>query len=409
MSLQRWQTPAYVYRLDRIHAAHAALRAALPGPSDLFYSLKANPHPDLVRALAGMGCRAEISSPGELRNALDGGARPQDCLYTGPGKTTAEIAYALDGGVRRFSVESIGQLAALSDVATAKSIEVSCLLRVRAEPGSGSLTMSGRRSPFGIGLAYLLAHFSEFMHDQNVSVEGLHFFPVSAAADEPSLISSFETSVVAAQRVRDETGWEPSLLDLGGGFAAPYGVPGGLPVYPALRDRLEALLDEAFPHWRSGSPRIAFESGRYLVGTCGELQCAVTDIKSDGAATVVVLDAGINHLGGLSGLGKLLPLRTQPQRLEGTGETEADSEPVDVVGPLCTPADLLAKNVRIPNLSTGDVLRIPNVGAYGLTASLVGFLGRDLPLEVVLDGPDVISISTLSLQRHPVVLNGENR
>jgi len=400
----RWPTPAYVYRLDRLRTAHAGLRAVLPTPSTLYYSLKANPHPDLVRALTRLGCHAEISSRTELDNALDGGARPEDCLYTGPGKTVAEMAEAVRAGVRRFSVESIGQLDALSRVSTARSVEVSCLLRVRTDPASGSLSMSARRSQFGIRLDDLATRFERFRRRPGVVVEGLHFFPVSAAADETALIASFETSVRAAARLREATGWNPRLLDLGGGFAAPYGVPGEPPVYPNLRNRLEALLDQTFPHWRGGLPGIAFESGRYLVGPCGTLVCTVTDIKVDGAGGVVVLDAGINHLGGLSGLGKLLPLRTQPRRLPTADDTAAahDTTAVDVVGPLCTPADVLAKDVRIPGLAVGDAVEIPNVGAYGLTASLIGFLGRDLPLEVVLDGRREVSVTALSLRRRPV-------
>ena len=110
----RFGTPLYVYDLDRVAASYRDLRNSLPAGSTIFYSLKANPHPDIARALREARgwppCRAEVSSAGELAAALEAGFASGECLYTGPGKTESELVNAITEGVRQFSVESLTDL-----------------------------------------------------------------------------------------------------------------------------------------------------------------------------------------------------------------------------------------------------------------------------------------------------------
>jgi diaminopimelate decarboxylase len=169
------------------------------------------------------------------------------------------------------------------------------------------------------------------------------------------------------------------------------------PRYALLRAALEDALDEHFPYWRSGTPEIAFEAGRYLAGDCGELITSVTNVKQSRGQTFAIVDAGINTLGGMAGLGRLMPVAVTPDFAEQPTGTEA----VTLAGPLCTPGDLLARNVQIPAPEPGDILTIPNVGAYGLTASLVLFLGRPACCEVVTRGGEVVAASQLELCRVP--------
>jgi diaminopimelate decarboxylase len=187
------------------------------------------------------------------------------------------------------------------------------------------------------------------------------------------------------------------FLDIGGGFAAPYAVPGDRPRYNGLRVALEAALDEHFPLWRSGFPEIACESGRYLVGDCGELMTSVVNVKESRGQIFAIVDAGINTLGGMAGLGRLMPVGIKPD----VHEPPAGTQPVTLVGPLCTPGDVLARNVQLGLPAPGDVLTVPNVGAYGLTASLVLFLGRPAACEVVVRGEEVIAVSQLEFRRLP--------
>src|SRR5882724_192795 len=125
--LARFGSPLYVYQLDRIDAALADLSAALPRPSTLYYSVKANPHPELIRVLYAAGCRIEVSSEGEVRAATAAGVAAGACLYTGPAKTVSEIAFALRCGTTLFSIESVVDLSRVSRAAVEVGLPARCL------------------------------------------------------------------------------------------------------------------------------------------------------------------------------------------------------------------------------------------------------------------------------------------
>ncbi|WP_418153053.1 type III PLP-dependent enzyme [Actinoalloteichus caeruleus] len=390
--VRRYGSPLYVYRLDSARRAHADLRSALPEPSVLYYSVKANPHPLLVSALAAAGCRAETSSRGELDTALDRGFSPADCLYTGPGKTDDEIHHALSAGVRRFSAESAAELHRLGSAARALGTEAFVLLRVNGTAaGTTGLRMTGAASQFGVDEARVRAAPGEFLAVPGARLVGVHLYPLSNARDEASLIAAFRSSIALAARLRDDLGFPMGVVDLGGGFAAPYGGPGARPTYPALRQALEEDLDARFPGWRAGRVEVAFESGRYLVGDSGLLAVTVRDVKTSRGQVFVVVDAGINHLGGMSGLGRLARAGITPE------PAGAPTTTASLVGPLCTPADVLGRGVAVPEVGVGGLLSIPNVGAYGLSASLLAFLSRPVPAEVVVDGGAVVAATRARL------------
>ncbi|MEH1016747.1 alanine racemase [Micromonospora sp. CPCC 206060] len=395
-------SPLYVYDLDRLRAARRDLRATLPEQFDIFYSLKANPHPEIVRALrTGEGdCRAEVCSLGELAAALEAGHPADRILYGGPGKTTAELAWACAQGVREFSVESLGDLRRVGAVATAHGITVDCLLRINSDSSAAttSIRMTGTPSQFGVDAETLPELMPQFRAVPGTRIVGLHFYPLSNARDEESLIAEFRQSIATAARIEAEHDLPLRFLDIGGGFAAPYTVPGDRPVYAKVRAELADALDLHLPQWRSGTPQLAVESGRYLAGDCGELFTTVTNIKTSRGRKFLVLDAGINTLGGMAGLGRLLPLSVTVQRT-GTDGTEKAT----LAGPLCTPGDLLGRDVTVPaDLVPGDVVRVPNIGGYGLSASLVTFLSRPAPVEVFVSGGEVVAATRLETNRVPV-------
>lgn len=392
----RFGSPLYVYDLDKVAAAHDDLKAALPDGVTRYFSLKANPHPEIGRTLRERGARAEISSTGELDAAFAAGFDAAEILYTGPGKTPDELAVALDAGVRTFSVESLSDLRHVGDAATVRGVVADCLIRVNSAESGGttSIRMTGTPSQFGIDSETLPALMPELSAVPGTRLAGVHLFSLSNAKDEGSLIAEFRHTAATAARLREETGMPIGLLDLGGGFAAPYLSHGERTFYAGLRAALEEVLDGYFPGWRDGTPRVAVESGRYLVGDCGELVCTVVNVKESRGRRFVILDAGINVLGGMSGLGRLLPITVGVDAAPGE-----PTEPATLVGPLCTPGDILGRNVDVPRLNPGDVVTIPNAGAYGMTASLVMFLGRPAPAEIVVHGGEVVSISRVEFHR----------
>ncbi|MET9696470.1 type III PLP-dependent enzyme [Streptomyces sp. NPDC006529] len=402
--VRRYGSPLYVYDLARAERAAADLRAALPGGSHLYYSLKANPHPELVRTLRLAGCRPEICSTGELAAALAAGFDGADCLYGGPGKTAQELGEALAAGVRTFSVESPADLRRVGAAARARGVTARCLLRINgAGAGAGvGLRMTGGASQFGHDIADGLPDVDEFTVD-GTELWGLHFFPLTNAADPRGLLAEAVASLRTAAALEAHWGRPLRMLDLGGGFACPYAAPGQRPLYHALRAPLEAALDEHLPGWRERL-ELAFESGRYLVGDSGRLVCTVTEVKESRGTAYGVLDSGINHLGGLSGVGRLPSLRAEPLHLAdpASGTDEPPARRVALVGPLCTPADVISRAAEAVPPRPGALLAVPNVGAYGATASLLGFLSRPAPAEITVRDGRVVSADRLTLTREPL-------
>ncbi|MFJ3446467.1 type III PLP-dependent enzyme [Streptomyces sp. NPDC086081] len=381
-------TPAYVYDLAAVRHNHTLLRAALPRRSGLYYSLKANPHPVLLAELRRCGTRAEVCSTGELRAAVDAGWSAQDILYTGPGKRDAELAEALDRGVLLFSVDTPYALDQLDRLAGERAVRVRALLRVNDDqpvPGQG-LAMTGVPSQFGADTSWILDEPERFGGRAHTVVAGLHLYMGTNLTRADDLLTQFTRSVRTARRITEALapyGMQLDILDLGGGFGAPFASAGSTVDLSALRPRLETLLDTEVSDWRTGATEVVFESGRYLVGTAGTLVTAVLDVKRSHGRDVVVLESGINHLGGMSGLRRLPPLQPHLVTAQATGRGGPLS--ALVTGPLCTPLDVWARSAELPGLRPGDRVAVPNTGAYGLYASLVAFLGHPLPAEIVHD------------------------
>jgi diaminopimelate decarboxylase len=397
----RFGTPLYVYELDRVTAAYWDLRNSLPPGLIIYYSFKANPHPDIARALREAercpSCRAEVSSVGELFAALEAGFAADECLYTGPGKTESELTTAIAEGVRLFSVESLTDLTRAGSVAQRMGTVIDCLLRINSVSSgtATSIRMMGKPSQFGIDSETLETLLPRLRVVPGTRIVGAHFFSQSNARDESSLLSELQQSVITAARLQARLNLRMQVLDIGGGFAAPYAVPGERPVYRRLRTELGDTLDKHFPDWRSGMPQVICESGRYLVADCGELVSSVINIKESRGNRFVILDAGINAIGGMAGLGRLMPLAVLPDDRYGPDELDAAT----LVGPLCTPGDVLSRNVRLHTNGVGDIVTVPNAGAYGVTASLMNFLSRPAPYEVVLRGGQVQTVSQLRVHR----------
>lgn len=403
---RHYGTPLYVYDVGEIRSAYQALIDCLPEKSRLYYSLKANPHEALAAELRRLGCNAEVSSPGESEAALVAGYQPEQILYTGPGKTSYEITCALKSGISHFSIESYGDMRRLEAAASALGMIASCLIRINIdEPMKGfGLSMGGGVSQFGIDASRLIRSAGEFRDTPWVVVQGFHLYAGTQIMETDSLLTAFCTSLQVVRRLSEHMDMDPEIVDLGGGFGHPFATNGSRPDFSSLRQPLETALEEFLPGWRNMSPRVAFESGRYLVAASGTLLSTVQDVKQSKGHVFVVLDSGINHLGGMAGL-RRVP-RPTPSLLTASISEQETLECASVVGPLCTPLDTWARGVTIPRMKPGDIVAIPNVGAYGLTASLIAFLSRDCPIEIVTDAERVQQSSQLVIGRRPIHANG---
>lgn len=398
--LDRFGSPAYVYDLAELRAAYAALRRSLPEPSVVYYSLKANPHPTLVAALQRLGCRAEVSSIGELTAALDSGVGPERCLYSGPGKTMRELVFALERGVTHVGVDSPADLRNVAAAAEQCGRPVQVVLRVNPDRAVANLglTMTGGPSQFGADAEWIRSAPGEFAGTRWARVVGFHIYMGTNIAATATLLQTFDVASSLAVELAEALGIELELVDLGGGFGQPFANAQPRYDFSDLRAPLTAMLDERLPGWRAGRPQVAFESGRYLVGGSGALYCTVQDVKRSQGRPFVILDSGINHLGGMAGLRRVPRIGAQLVGVDADASRPIMQQ-ANIVGPLCTPLDYLAQGADLPELHPGDIVAIRNVGAYGLTGSLIAFLSHPPAVEIVLDDDDVIHASQLTLVR----------
>jgi diaminopimelate decarboxylase len=380
----RFGSPVYAYDLQEVERRVDELQTSLPDGATLLYSLKANPLPGIAHVMAASGLEAEVSSPGELGVALGAGFAPSRILYTGPGKTASEVEEAIAHGVGFFSTESLRDHQRIVRCAAERREPVSVLFRLNpGARGDFRLSMSGEATQFGFDDDA----FAAFLHRRDIGERwarpaGVHVFTGTQVASAAALARNFEDILRCARAVFDTGRVAPRVINFGGGFAWPFGNDDGRPDVHELGAALAATFDGA---------RIAeqywFESGRFLTAACGTLLSTVLDVKESRGRRFVVLDAGINHIGGMAGLGRIHLAHLVIAPLADTAD--ADAMPATVVGPLCTPLDVLARHYEA-SVTPGQVVAIPNVGAYAATASLTGFLSRPPAVEVTYRGKHVV-------------------
>lgn len=393
---ERFGTPFYAYDACAIDERIRALRSVLPeaAGSRIFYSFKSNPNPSVAARMREGDCHADLTSPGEIEAAQAAGFDLAEALYGGPGKDVAEFGNAIAAGIRQFSVESENDFMALSAAATTSGTDVRALLRVNPmQAPKAKLAMSGVPSQFGFEEEELRSRGKEILSrgGPRVSVVGLHIYWGTQIGDAEALLDCFALTVSIADELSGIVGFPLEILNLGGGFPWPYSKAGSGPDLAPLEEGLRRIHEQA---GAAGNARWWFESGRYLSASSGTLVARVVDLKkSKDDKLFLILDTGIHHLGGMTGLGRIPRFAID---LEVPGRSSADGEiVVDVVGQLCTPLDCIGKKIALPAVEPGDLVGIPNVGAYGPTASVLGFLSRPTPTEILHENGEVISATRL--------------
>lgn len=377
-------TPLFVYDFALVVQRIAALRAALPNGVGIHYAIKANPFVPLVRAIAPLVDGVDIASGGEA--ALVADCAPETPVsFAGPGKRDDELALAIGNGVT-INLESAGE--AVRVLAIADRIGVRPRLAVRVNPpfelrGSG-MRMGGRASPFGVEAAQVPALVAQIMA-AGAEWRGFHIFAGSQSLDTAAIIETQAATIELAGALAETIGTPPPLVNLGGGFGLPY-FHGDKPVDIAA---IGAALGDGMAS-RAASladARFAVELGRWLVGEAGVYLARVIDCKDSGGQRFVVTDGGLHHQLAASGNFGTVVKRNYPIAVAGRMGAAATAT-VNVVGCLCTPLDRLGDQVALPGVAPGDVMAVFLAGAYGLSASPVGFLGHKPPQQLLVGLPD---------------------
>lgn len=381
LAQQAGQTPFYVYSRRLIDERLRKLRTILPSGVHLHYAMKANPLPDLVRHIAPQVDGLDVASARELAVALTTGTQPELISFAGPGKRDAELEAALRAGIV-LNVESPAELERLAALGGRLGIRPLAAIRVNPdfELKSSGMRMSGGPKQFGID-AEQVPEVLRRLGQLDVQFEGFHIFSGSQNLDGHAIADAETKSLDLALALAAHAPRPPRFVNLGGGFGIPY-FPGDKPVDLApVRAALEAAqarLDRAFP-----SSTIVIELGRYIVGEAGLYVCQVIDRKISRGQVFLVTDGGLHHHLAASGnFGQVL--RKNYPVLVGTRVSGGPREVASVVGPLCTPLDLLADRMEMARAEPGDLVVVFQSGAYGATASPINFLSHPGPVELLV-------------------------
>jgi diaminopimelate decarboxylase len=375
------RTPVYAYDRQAVSDRVTELRRALPDGLHLHYAIKANPMPALVRHMASLVDGFDVASGGELTIALEAGMDPQRVSFAGPGKSSAELRAAVAAGIS-VHVESEREIVELHRLAD--ELRVRPRLAVRVNPDfqlkTAGMKMGGGPAQFGID-EERVPEVLRRIDTTRVEFRGFHIFAGSQNLKAQSIIEAQNLTLDLAERLARDAPGAVLDLNIGGGFGIPY-FPGEQPLdLTAVGDNLRRLAARArgsLPH-----ARLIVELGRYLVGEAGYYICRVVDRKASRGRVFLVTDGGLHHHLAASGnFGQVI--RKNYPVLIGNRVSGQDAAPTSVVGPLCTPLDLLADNMMLPHAVPGDLVVVLQSGAYGFSASPRGFLSHPDPLEILV-------------------------
>ena len=375
------QTPFYAYDRAALRRRVAELRQALPLGIKLHYAMKANPMPAVVGFMAGLVDGIDVASAGELKVALDAGGDPREISFAGPGKRDIELQQAVASGVL-INVESLREIDVLARAASAWGLPARVAVRVNPDfelKGSG-MKMGGGPKQFGIDVE-VVPEMMARIAAAGLAFEGFHLFAGSQNLRAESICEAQTKSYELALRLAELAPAPVRFLNLGGGFGIPY-FPGEqrLDLTPiganlaAIQARAQRDLPEA---------SIVIELGRYLVGEAGVYVARVVDRKVSRGQVYLVTDGGLHHHLSASGnFGQVVRKNYPVMVCNQSGSSQR--ELASVVGPLCTPLDLLADKMDLAVGEVGDLAIVFQSGAYGASASPQGFLGHPGCAEVLV-------------------------
>jgi diaminopimelate decarboxylase len=389
---EQYGTPLFVYDESVLEHKLASLREALPSTFHVCYSVKANPNPAFLALFLEHECGLEIASAGELQQALAAGCVPEDVLFAGPGKTEAELALAIKHSIGEIHVESELEIKRVAEISRLHRRRARIAIRVNpGEDGlGGAMRMGGKSAPFGIDEEKLIPALRRITDDPYLSLRGIHLFAGTQILDYRTVLAQYRQAIEIAKAAYRANGLALTTLDFGGGLGIPY-FPGDDELdLDQLRPGVAEIMSSIKDDPTFAEVTFVVEPGRFLVGPAGVYVTRVCDVKVSRRKKYLILDGGMNHHLAASGnLGQVIK-RNFPISVLKKFDSPA-VETVDVVGPLCTPLDTLARSAQLPIVEVGDLVGVFQSGAYARAASPLGFLSHPSPPEVLVeDGQDAL-------------------
>lgn len=352
-------TPTYVYASETIETRYRALDLALAGtPHTLCYAVKANSNLSVLRILAGLGAGADIVSGGELERSLAAGFSPDRIVFSGVGKSRAELRRAAEAGVGQVNAESVEELRLLAEVARDCARAVAVGLRVNPDVTTDThpYIATGKHGiKFGIPADQVLDAARLIAASPYLVLTGIGVHLGSQLLSVQPYQEALDRLMAVLPGVQQACGGTVRSIGLGGGIGIRY--TGDEPVL-SPEDFAAAIV----PTVRKAGLHLHLEPGRCLVGSAGVLLTEVLYRKHSGGRDFVIVDAGMNDL--------VRPSHYQAHHeIVPVGAPRAEALVVDVVGPICESGDFLALERTLPVVEAGDLLAILGAGAYGFVMS----------------------------------------
>ncbi len=367
-------TPCYVYSSRTILERFAAYDEAFGGiPHTVCYAVKANSNLALLKLLADAGCGFDIVSGGELFRVLKAGGDPRKVVFSGVGKGTGEIEYALDQNIFSFNCESEPELELIDSIAGRRGVFARIAIRVNPDVDAVThpyISTGLREHKFGIDISEVEDVYARAMSLRNLSLESVSCHIGSQLMDTRPLLEAIGKMLALVDRLRSR-GLPIAHIDLGGGLGVPYRCGEQRPGIHEFIRELRSMLAGRGLH-------AMVEPGRSIVGEAGVLLTRVLYRKRNANKEFVIVDAAMNDL--------IRPALYQSHHeIVPLLREERELIRADVVGPVCETGDFLARDRDMPDLHAGDLLAICTAGAYGFVQAS-NYNSRPRPAEVLVEG-----------------------
>jgi diaminopimelate decarboxylase len=373
------QTPFYAYDSTVIHDRVVQLKQRMPATMHLHYAMKANPMPAVVNFLAGLTDGLDVASYGELQIALATGINPLHISFAGPGKSDRDLDAAVAAGVI-VNLESESELVRI--VAAGERLGITPQVSIRVNPlfelKSSGMKMGGGPKPFGVD-EERVPDMLRSINTESVAFHGFHIFTGSQNLRPEAIVEAHEKTLALAEQLAQHAPASIRWLNIGGGLGVPY-FPGEKPLDLApIEESLARLAEQAGRSLPDAT--LVMELGRYLVAESGVYVCEVIDRKESRGQVFLVTNGGLHHHLAASGNFGQVIRKNYPVSLADPVCCE-EPEAVSIVGPLCTPLDILGDQCELPRADVGDKVVVYQSGAYGYSASPHGFLGHPAPVQI---------------------------
>ncbi len=384
-------TPFYLYDLNIIKEKIHNIRREFGNNVELFYAVKANSNLEILKAMRNDVDGLDISSAGEMEQSLLAGYDPENLSFAGPGKTRHELQTAIRRKIGIISVESLRELRDIRDIASAEGLKANIALRLNPTLliKEFALKMGGKAAQFGIDEEHVASAVDHIMKNENFNFLGIHIYAGTQCMSEEALAQNVINTLQIAENLKRQYGLECRLINLGGGFGVSY--------YEENREinlnLLAERVNQTISHYRASTgtdPRLILELGRYLVTDAGIYVARVVSEKKSRGESYFVLDGGMNHH--LAASGNFGAVIRKNYLVKNLSKPTAPTQICNLVGPLCTPLDLMGKSVSIESPSIGDMIAFLNSGSYGFTSSPILFLGHQTPVELLAYNNDITII-----------------